>query len=60
MTALLRKHLPKRPRRPSARRSVVPLPAAGQPSISASASGTVSAGDSITINGSGFAAGEQV
>ncbi|MGW9027670.1 GH92 family glycosyl hydrolase [Streptomyces sp. NPDC055722] len=31
-----------------------------QPSISASASGTVSAGDSITINGSGFAAGEQV
>jgi PKD repeat protein len=31
-----------------------------QPSISASASGTLSAGDSITINGSGFAAGEQV
>jgi len=31
-----------------------------QPSISASASGTVSAGDSITVNGSGFAAGEQV
>ncbi|SNT58239.1 alpha-1,2-mannosidase, putative [Actinacidiphila glaucinigra] len=34
--------------------------AALQPSISASASTTVEAGDAITVNGSGFAAGERV
>ena len=34
--------------------------ARSQPSIALSASGTVTTGDTITVDGSGFAAGEQV